>query len=107
MFFNLVFIILIFNFFSLFFLKIYIILFNFTFQSIFYVNFDPHSLEFFWVLLLNWFFSLFNFTIIFLGSFAKLIFLCNFTLQSNIIFILYFNFDHHSFNCYFLNFLYN
>jgi hypothetical protein len=35
-------------------------------------------------------------------SFIKVIFLFNFTLQSNIKFILYFNLNSHSFNCYFL-----
>jgi len=37
------------------------------------------------------------------GPFTKLIFLFNFTLQSNIKFILFFNFDPHSFKCYFFN----
>jgi hypothetical protein len=41
--------------------------------------------------------------LIFLDPFTKLIFLFNFTLQSNIKFILFFNFNPHSFNCYFFN----
>jgi hypothetical protein len=85
---TLILVVLIFNFFLDFFVKV-IILFKFTLQSkiclYFYVNFDPHSFDF-------------------LGPFAKLIFFFNFTFQSNINFILYFNFDFHSFNCYFFYF---
>jgi len=40
---------------------------------------------------------------IFLNPFAKLIFLFNFTIQSNLKFIWYLNFDPHSFNCYSFN----
>jgi hypothetical protein len=47
----------------------------------------------FWSLFF-WFFEVF---------FSKLIFLFNFIIESNIKFILYFNFDLHSFNYHFLN----
>jgi len=64
------------------------VIFLFNFTSIknlflyFYVNFYPHSFDF-------W-------------SFYEIDFLFNLTFQSNIKFILYFNFDPYFFNCYFL-----
>jgi len=73
------------SFFFFFFVKV-IFIFNF--------NFIP-SINFLFMSILILIF------LIFWGPLAKLIFLFNFTLQSNVKFILYFNFVSHSFNCYF------
>jgi len=81
-------------------------------ESYFY-KFSPYFFIFYFVKVIFYSISPFNqffmsilvFIFIYLFSifFSKLIFLFNFTFQSNIKFILYFNFDLHSFNYYFFN----
>jgi len=111
MFFNLVLIVLVSNYFLGFFFSIssinsnlwkviftnlVLIFLFFILLKLFFIQFH-HSINF---LCQSW--SLFLF-IYFPVFFSKLIFLFNFTFQSNIKFILYFNFDLHSFNYYFFN----
>jgi hypothetical protein len=81
---NLILIVLIFNFFSWPFIKSY-------------YSFQLHpSIKIFVLSFISTLTSFFDFF-----PFTKLIFLFNFILQSNIEFILFFNFDHHYVNCYF------
>jgi hypothetical protein len=78
-----------------------LILLNFVLLSLlwswFFISISPYNQNTFvfliWILIVI--------VLLFLGPVVKLFFLFNFILQSKIKFILYFNFDPHSFNCYF------